>query len=92
MEERLAVVATARLGSRTREWDRSVVGFTKTIIAAAVVLVQQARLSLDQPLANRRYTLRQLLQHRAGLAEYGDLAAYHAASPPETSHGRPPFC
>jgi CubicO group peptidase (beta-lactamase class C family) len=54
--------------------------FTKTIIAAAaLVLVQQERLSLDQPLANRRYTVRQLLQHRAGLAEYGDLAAYHAA-------------
>jgi CubicO group peptidase (beta-lactamase class C family) len=43
------------------------------------VLVQQGRLALDRPLANRRYTLRHLLQHRAGVANYGDLAAYHEA-------------
>jgi CubicO group peptidase (beta-lactamase class C family) len=42
--------------------------FTKTVIAAAaLVLVQQKRLALDRPLAGRRYSLRQLLQHRAGL-------------------------
>jgi CubicO group peptidase (beta-lactamase class C family) len=54
--------------------------FTKTVIAAAaLVLVQQKRLVLDEPLAGRRYTLRQLLAHRAGLTDYGALAAYHAA-------------
>ena len=37
------------------------------IAAAALVLVQQKRLALDRPLASRHYSLRQLLQHRAGL-------------------------
>ena len=54
--------------------------FTKTVIAAAALtLVRDGRLSLDEPLASRPYTLRQLLQHRAGLTEYGRLAAYHVA-------------
>ena len=54
--------------------------FTKTVIAAAaLVLVQQKRLALDRPLPERRYTLRQLLAHRAGLTDYGALASYHAA-------------
>ncbi|HET6194987.1 MAG TPA: serine hydrolase domain-containing protein [Acetobacteraceae bacterium] len=54
--------------------------FGKTVIAAAALaLVQEKRLALDAPLADRRYTLRQLLQHRAGLTDYGALAAYHAA-------------
>jgi len=54
--------------------------FTKTVIAAAaLVLVQQKRLDLDQPLADRPYNLRQLLQHRAGVADYGPLKAYHEA-------------
>lgn len=46
---------------------------------AALALVRDGRLALDEPLANRPYTLRQLLQHRAGLAEYGRLRAYHEA-------------
>jgi CubicO group peptidase (beta-lactamase class C family) len=54
--------------------------FTKTVIAAAaLVLVQQNRLDLDRPLAGRRYSLQQLLLHRAGLTDYGALAAYHQA-------------
>ncbi len=54
--------------------------FTKTIIAtAALVLVQEKRLGLDRRLPHKLYTLRQLLQHRAGLANYGTLAAYHEA-------------
>ena len=54
--------------------------FTKTVIAtAALALVRDGRFVLDDPLTNRPYTLRQLLQHRAGLTEYGRLAAYHEA-------------
>ncbi|MCB8820810.1 serine hydrolase domain-containing protein [Microvirga rosea] len=51
--------------------------FTKTVLAAAALrLVQDGRLSLDQPLRGRAYSLRQLLQHRAGLPDYGGLQAY----------------
>jgi CubicO group peptidase (beta-lactamase class C family) len=54
--------------------------FTKTILAAAaLVLVRDGRLALDHPVRGRPFTLRQLLQHRAGLANYGDLSAYHEA-------------
>ena len=54
--------------------------FTKTVLAtAALALVRDGRLVLDEPLPNRAYTLRQLLQHRAGLTEYGRLRAYHEA-------------
>ncbi len=53
---------------------------TKTVIAAAALaLVQEKRLTLDEPLAGRPYTLRHLLQHRAGVADYGPLANYHQA-------------
>ena len=37
------------------------------------------RLSLDDPLPERDYSLGQLLQHRAGLPDYGGLAHYHQA-------------
>src|SRR5688572_18368206 len=54
--------------------------FTKTVIAAAaLVLVAQGRLKLDERLPGRAFTLRQLLQHTAGVANYGELAAYHEA-------------
>ena len=54
--------------------------FTKTVIAAAaLVLVDEGRLALDQPLGLEGYTLRLLLQHRAGLPDYGSVAAYHEA-------------
>jgi CubicO group peptidase (beta-lactamase class C family) len=54
--------------------------FTKTVIAAAALaLVRDGRLALDTPLPGRAFTLRQLLQHRAGVAEYGGVAEYHAA-------------
>jgi len=53
--------------------------FTKTVIAAAALaLVRDGRLALDEPRPGG-YTLRQLLQHRAGLPDYGGLADYHAA-------------
>jgi CubicO group peptidase (beta-lactamase class C family) len=54
--------------------------FTKTVIAtAALILVRDKILSLDAPCEGKTYTLRQLLQHEAGIADYGTLAAYHAA-------------
>jgi CubicO group peptidase (beta-lactamase class C family) len=54
--------------------------FTKTVLAAAaLVLVRDGRLQFDLPLAGRPYSLRQLLQHRAGLTDYGFLPAYHEA-------------
>lgn len=49
------------------------------LAAAALVLVDAGRLTLDAPLAGQRYTLRQLLQHRAGVPDYGALAEYHDA-------------
>ena len=54
--------------------------FTKTVLAAgALVLVQDGKVDLDEPISGRPYSLRHLLQHRAGLANYGSLAAYHEA-------------
>lgn len=54
--------------------------FTKTVIsAAALCLVRDGRLELDAPIADRPWTLRQLMQHRAGLADYGRLPDYHEA-------------
>ncbi len=54
--------------------------FTKTILAAtALVLVRDGRLALDHSVRDRPFTLRQLLQHQSGLADYGGLAAYHEA-------------
>ena len=64
--------------------------FTKTVLAsAALALVAQGRLHLDAPvldapvldapIPHRPFTLRQLLQHRAGLRCYGTLRAYHDA-------------
>lgn len=62
--------------------------FTKTLMAAAALrLVDRGRLDLDHPLdeaaapgpVGGRITLRQLLHHDAGLADYGGIPAYHAA-------------
>ncbi|WP_230532645.1 serine hydrolase domain-containing protein [Microvirga roseola] len=54
--------------------------FTKTVLAAAaLVLVRDGVLALDEPLPDRPYTLRHLLQHRSGLADYGWLKSYHEA-------------
>ncbi len=54
--------------------------FTKTVLAAtALGLVRDGLLDLDEPLAEGPFTLRQLLRHEAGLADYGELAEYHAA-------------
>jgi D-alanyl-D-alanine carboxypeptidase len=54
--------------------------FTKTALAtAALQLVAQGRFKLDDRIDGRPYTLRQLLQHRAGVPNYGSLASYHEA-------------
>lgn len=54
--------------------------FTKTLIAAAVLrLAEQRRLVLDTALEGLPYTPRQVLQHRAGIGDYGGLPAYHEA-------------
>ena len=49
------------------------------LAAAALALVDRSRLALDDPLDAGRFSLRQLLQHTAGVPEYGGLAAYHEA-------------
>ncbi|BAN48056.1 hypothetical protein PCA10_23240 [Metapseudomonas resinovorans NBRC 106553] len=54
--------------------------FTKTVLAAtALTLVRDGLLSLDARLPGNAFTLRQLLRHEAGLADYGELPEYHAA-------------
>ncbi len=52
----------------------------KAVLAgAALRLVAEDRLPLDDPVRGRSFTLRELLQHRAGLRCYGTSAFYHAA-------------
>lgn len=70
-------------GASVAGGDRACVpwwSFSKTVLAvAALKLVASGRLALDARIDGRPYTLRQLLQHRAGLPDYGGLAAYHEA-------------
>ncbi|MBK4216150.1 beta-lactamase family protein [Paracoccus caeni] len=54
--------------------------FTKTVIAvSALRLAESDKISLDEPLADKIFTLRQLLNHTSGLPDYGTLRAYHLA-------------
>ncbi|MHC8286175.1 serine hydrolase domain-containing protein [Pseudomonas sp. XS1P51] len=54
--------------------------FTKTVLTgAALSLVRDGLIRLDDPVPEGPFTLRQLLRHEAGLADYGELADYHAA-------------
>jgi D-alanyl-D-alanine carboxypeptidase len=76
------ISAVAEDGGVVADDDRPVPwwSFTKTALAAAsLVLVAQNRLALDEPIKGRAFTLRHLLQHRAGLRDYGTVAAYHEA-------------
>ncbi|MGI3166472.1 serine hydrolase domain-containing protein [Pseudooceanicola sp. 200-1SW] len=62
--------------------------FSKTVLAVlALQQAAEAALCLDDALPGRPFTLRQLLGHRAGLPDYGPLAAYHAA----VARGDPPW-
>jgi CubicO group peptidase (beta-lactamase class C family) len=62
--------------------------FGKTVIAAAALsLVRDGLLELDEAVAEGPFTLRQLLRHQAGLADYGELADYHTA----VAHGEVPW-
>ncbi len=77
---------TARIDSgsgRPRHTDEPAVpwwSFTKVALAtAALQLVAQGSLRLDEPVVGRPFTLRQLLQHSAGVPDYGDLPSYHDA-------------
>jgi CubicO group peptidase (beta-lactamase class C family) len=81
MEHSFAVIEAGVL-TEARGLDQPVPwwSFTKTILAAtALVLVRDGQLALDCPVRSRPFTLRQLLQHQSGLADYGGLAAYHEA-------------
>jgi len=70
------VVVEAHNADRSVPWW----SFTKTVLAAAtLVLVRDGLVELDEPLRRQPYTLCHLLQHRAGLAEYGWFPAYHEA-------------
>jgi D-alanyl-D-alanine carboxypeptidase len=76
-------------GSRPTEGESDALfpwwSITKSVLAAAVLrLADQGRLSLDASYDRRPYTIRQLLQHTAGLNNYGGppyLAAVAAGDP-----------
>lgn len=62
--------------------------FTKTVLsAAALSLVRDGLVGLDDAVPEGPFTLRQLLRHEAGLADYGELPDYHAA----VAHGDKPW-
>ena len=81
MFSRVAIVEAGRI---VRNDDAEIIvpwwSFTKTLIAAAALaLARDGALRLDDRLPGRSYSLRLLLQHRAGLADYGGLKRYHDA-------------
>jgi D-alanyl-D-alanine carboxypeptidase len=81
-------VANRETGAEIRATDRFRAGsITKTFVAAVVLqLAGERRLELDSPvgswlpgLVDRRITVRQLLSHRSGLADYVDDSAIVSA-------------
>ena len=73
--------AVAEGGVITAERDAGVVlpwwSFTKSVIAAAALtLVRDGKLDLDEPIQSKPFTVRQLLQHHAGVG--GAPARWHA--------------
>ena len=65
--------ASAQVTARFPYWS-----FTKTVIAiCALKLSEIGVVELDTHLEGEAYTLRQLLQHTAGIADYGQIADYH---------------
>ena len=71
-------------GSPVRNEEDDVVvpwwSFTKTVLSAASLsLVRDGLVRLDDTVLEGPFTLRQLLRHEAGLADYGELVEYHAA-------------
>jgi CubicO group peptidase (beta-lactamase class C family) len=82
------VVARAGTAAPAADARMLLYSFSKTIVAAALLrLVARGMLALDRTPAHwlpefapaGRITLRQLLQHTGGIADYGALAAYHEA-------------
>jgi len=54
--------------------------FSKVILSAiALKLVERNQLFLDEPIEKCRFTLRQILQHTSGLADYGYSLEYQSA-------------
>ncbi len=43
------------------------------------IIVRDGLIGLDDPVSDQPFTLRQLLRHEAGLADYGELTEYHTA-------------
>ena len=82
VDPNVTVTAVLRNGAVAADCDLPAPwwSFGKTVLAsAALALVAQGRLRLDEPLPGRPFTLRQLLGHRAGLRCYGGLRDYHVA-------------
>src|SRR5262245_62727783 len=78
-----ATVAGGRLATHEPQVPVPWWSLTKTALAAAALaLVARGQLSLDAPAGGGNATLRQLLQHTAGIAEYGALPAYQQAVAP----------
>ncbi len=76
------LIAVLKQGSLVDRCDTLVPwwSFTKVVIAAAVLKLSRAgAFDLDACLDVAPYTVRQLLRHEAGLADYGELAEYHQA-------------